>query len=250
MLDCMAQFLDHLTIDGCYFCSRRHGGLGKARHGAREGMLFVLALLVLVCIRIWVVLPPRAISWPASLKTRKLAVFLGSGGHTTEALRLVSTLDFQRYTPRTYIISHGDHLSGQKAVELEASDASPQYRLLSVPRARRVHQSFFSTPATLLLSLCMAVYYVTLAPLLTRDYFADVLILNGPGTCLPLCMAVYLNRFLGLHSPKLIYIESFARVTTLSLSGKLLRPFVDRFVVQWPQLARNGGREEYRGWLI
>ena len=42
-----------------------------------------------------------------------------AGGHTTEALALVSGLDFARYTPRTYIISDGDTLSAQKARELE-----------------------------------------------------------------------------------------------------------------------------------
>ena len=42
-----------------------------------------------------------------------------AGGHTTEALALVSALDFERYTPRTYIISDGDTLSAQKARELE-----------------------------------------------------------------------------------------------------------------------------------
>jgi beta-1,4-N-acetylglucosaminyltransferase len=37
-------------------------------------------------------------------------------------------------------------------------------------------------------------------------------------------------QFLGLPSPKLIYIESFARVRSLSLSGKLLQRLVDRSV--------------------
>ena len=76
----------------------------------------------------------------AASDTCGLAVFLGSGmkrgvaknvkltnkpyheragGHTTEALALVSALDFARYTPRTYIISDGDTLSAQKAHELE-----------------------------------------------------------------------------------------------------------------------------------
>jgi len=38
------------------------------------------------------------------------------------------------------------------------------------------------------------------------------------------------SQFLGLSSPRVIYVESFARVRSLSLSGKLLRPFVDRSV--------------------
>lgn len=83
-------------------------------------------------------------------------------------------------------------------------------------------------------------------------------------------------QILGLRYTKIIYVESFARVTSLSLSAKLLRPFVDSFVVQWPQLAeqteasrvdvdekailtdkRGGlvrqwlaGRTIYKGWLV
>jgi hypothetical protein len=33
-----------------------------------------------------------------------------------------------------------------------------------------------------------------------------------------------------------VFIESFCRVQSLSLSGLLLYPLVDEFVVQWPQL--------------
>ncbi len=39
------------------------------------------------------------------------------------------------------------------------------------------------------------------------------------------------GKFMGFPSPKLIYVESFARVNSLSLSGKLLRPFVDKCVM-------------------
>lgn len=153
-----------------------------------------------------------------------------AGGHTSEALRLISALDFCRYTPRTYIISNGDTLSSQKAVALEklkANSASPQivsesfgliescilhglidfsqsrdtdnqYKLLIIPRARYVHQSLLLTPPTAFLSLLVCIYHVTVAPLFLsrspRSPFADVLILNGPGTCFVLCGAIYLNK--------------------------------------------------------
>ena len=35
-------------------------------------------------------------------------------------------------------------------------------------------------------------------------------------------------QFFGLQTPLVIYIESFARVKSLSLSGKLIRPLADR----------------------
>src|SRR5947209_5429608 len=72
-----------------------------------------------------------------------------------------------------------------------------QYRILTVPRARKVHQSLLTVPITTFRSLLSCIYHVTAASMLhpkTRPYFADVLILNGPGTCLPLCCAVYINR--------------------------------------------------------
>jgi len=107
------------------------------------------------------------------------------------------------------------------------------------------------TPPTALMSFLMCIYHTTVSPILFRGAarlpFADILILNGPGTCFVLCAAIYVNKFLGLPAPKLLYVESFARVQSLSLSGTLLRPFVDRFIVQWPQLETKG---EYHGWLV
>ncbi|KAH7927148.1 glycosyltransferase family 1 protein [Leucogyrophana mollusca] len=203
----------------------------------------------------------RTVSNPA---TRSLAIFLGSGGHTSEAMMLASALDFSRYSPRIYVVSEGDTLSAQKAATLEqlkAADASSpngqmrkQYKLEMIPRARRVHQSLLTTAPTAILSLLSCIYLVSIKPLLRkgafRQPFADVLILNGPGTCVILCVAVLLNQLIGLPSPRVIYVESFARVRSLSLSGKLLHHIVDRFVVQWPDLVQRGGREECHGWLV
>lgn len=41
---------------------------------------------------------------------------------------------------------------------------------------------------------------------------------------------VHMIQFFGVPAPRMVYVESFARVNSLSLSGKLLRPFVDRCV--------------------
>ncbi|KAH9961596.1 oligosaccharide biosynthesis protein Alg14-like protein [Russula dissimulans] len=195
-------------------------------------------------------------------ETCHLAVFLGSGGHSSEALSLVSTLNFSRYTPRTYLISEGDPLSEQKAVALEQlkTEASAEslrstapiggYHILTIPRARRVHQNILTVPFTALRSLLAAVYHVTLGPRLSGETTFDVLLVNGPGTCVVLCLAAYINRFFGLPSPRLVYVESFARVRALSLTGKLLRPMVDRFIVQWPDLLQDRARGEYHGILV
>ncbi|KEP48526.1 putative UDP-N-acetylglucosamine transferase subunit Alg14-like protein [Rhizoctonia solani 123E] len=190
------------------------------------------------------------------LSTRSLAVFLGSGGHTTEALTLVSSLDFDKFSPRTYIISDGDSLSAKKAIVLEnlKKPGNSEYRILTMPRARRVHQSLASTPFTAFHSLVWTLRFVTLPAILSKAKFADALLINGPGTCVALVLVAYFNRFWWLESPRIIYVESFARVNHLSLSGKLVRPLADRFLVQWPNLAQTDclglGTSHHRGWLV
>lgn len=185
-----------------------------------------------------------------SSSTRSLAVFLGSGGHTSEALTLVSSLDFDKYTPRTYIISEGDTLSAKKAAALETLNkpGNSEYKILTMPRARRVHQSLATTPFTAARSLLWTFQMMTFS----KKSLADVLVINGPGTCVVLALVAYFNRFWGLESPRIIYIESFARVSRLSLSGKLIRPLADRFLVQWPNLVQTAGlgKPEHRGWLV
>lgn len=66
-----------------------------------------------------------------------------------------------------------------------------------------------------------------------------------------LVLVSYIRRIFGLSYTKIIYVESFARVKTLSLSAKLLKPFVDKMVVQWPDMGgAEGRRVDYRGWLV
>ncbi|KAG2036090.1 glycosyltransferase family 1 protein [Suillus americanus] len=227
----------------------------------------LLSFLLFFCVRLFfVIFSSRRIRLasanPTPLRTCSIGIFLGSGGHTSEALKLASALDFGRYTPRTYIVSEGDAFSAQKALALEHikatnhvfSDDRPQYKLFIIPRARRVHQSLLSTPPDAVKSLLACVYLVSVRPLFKkgafREPFVDLLILNGPGTCVILCAAILLNRIIRLPSPRVMYVESFARVKSLSLSGKLLYHFTDCFVVQWPDLVQPGGREIYRGCLV
>ena len=46
-----------------------------------------------------------------------------------------------------------------------------------------------------------------------------------------------------------VWVESLAGVTKISVSGRLARLFVSRFIVQWPDLATDG-RAEYHGSLL
>ncbi|KAI7866767.1 oligosaccharide biosynthesis protein Alg14-like protein, partial [Spinellus fusiger] len=161
-------------------------------------------------------------------KQCKTVIVLGSGsGHTAEMLHLIQGLDKHNYSPRLYLMSEGDCLSAEKVLQWE-KDAT-DYTLHTLPRARRVGQCYWTVPWSVLRALFGSLPWV----LLSRP---ELILCNGPGQCVPICMLAYLPRLAGLPFAQLFYVESFARVSSLSLTGKLLSPFVDRFLVQWPQL--------------
>lgn len=58
----------------------------------------------------------------------------------------------------------------------------------------------------------------------------DVIITTGVLAIVPMCL---LAKMFG---KRLIYIESFAKVTSPTKTGKLLYRFADQFYVQWPQM--------------
>ena len=61
----------------------------------------------------------------------------------------------------------------------------------------------------------------------------DLVMTNGPGTALPISYIYWIVSKLLLFNikAKIIFVESFCRVTELSLTGKLIRPIVNKFVV-------------------
>ena len=60
----------------------------------------------------------------------------------------------------------------------------------------------------------------------------DVIVCTGVLAMIPICLIAK------LAGKKLIYIESFAKVTSATQSGKLLYKFADQFYVQWEQMLK------------
>lgn len=189
----------------------------------------------------------RLAAQPAGGAPVRTMAVLGSGGHTAEMLSLLQTLDRSVYSPREYIIATTDHTSAQRIETFEASapsatDASPQHRLLLLPRSREVGQSYASSVLTTLYALVHAVVVV----LRSRP---SLLLCNGPGTCIPIAAVAIGMRWLGIKYCTVIYVESICRVESLSLSGKLLLPFADHFLVQWPNLVAKYPKARFIGRL-
>jgi UDP-N-acetylglucosamine:LPS N-acetylglucosamine transferase len=63
----------------------------------------------------------------------------------------------------------------------------------------------------------------------------------------PGCLMCFLGKLLGA---KVIWLDSITNVEQLSLSGRLIRPFADLLLVQWPELAARYPKAEYIGAVI
>jgi len=64
-----------------------------------------------------------------------------------------------------------------------------------------------------------------------------LLLVNGPGTCIPPVLAAFILRACRLADCKIVFIESVCRVHSVSLSGRVAMLLVDSFLLQWPQPA-------------
>ncbi|XP_066048508.1 UDP-N-acetylglucosamine transferase subunit ALG14 isoform X2 [Chamaea fasciata] len=85
-----------------------------------------------------------------------LLVVAGSGGHTTEILRLLSCLS-ESYSPRHYVLADSDKMSEAKIRSFEEKRAETfsksQFSLDRIPRSREVRQSWISSVVTTLYSI-------------------------------------------------------------------------------------------------
>ena len=265
--------------------------------GLLSAFLLLLPLLVLIptsllIYRLLVILNPRR-NKPLRHGRRNphepthLLIVLGSGGHTAEMLGLLDRavndpdpnrrLDWKDFAHRTWVVGSGDSISAERAKEFEematglgtqetlmkgkvkgATDLGPgTYEIVTVPRAREIHQSVWTAPLSCL--QCMQSCWT----LLTKDTdkrkkdFPDLILCNGPATATVLVFTSVVLRLFDVkqastkNKMRTVYVESWARVKRLSLSGTLLSKVVDRFLVQWPQLERKyRGRVEYAGVLV
>lgn len=248
-------------------------------------LITLLAFLILATIRLLTILPPLR-KRPSRARRRgsptHLLIVLGSGGHTAEMLSMLENLDPRSYHHRTYIVGEGDTLSVKRAIHFEEmlkdeahyglsvgngrlKDASGQdrygsYIVLTVPRARKIHQSLITTPMSCLLTLTATLRVLStsreriMGPRVPAA--PDLMLTNGPATSAIVILASLILRFFdftgsGHARTRIIFIESFARISSLSLSAKCVWPMVDRLLVQWEGLKGKAcGRAEHAGLMV
>lgn len=72
----------------------------------------------------------------------------------------------------------------------------------------------------------------------------DYVVTTGVHTAGPMCCIAK------LFGAKIIYIETFANICTKTVTGKLLYPISDLFIVQWESMLKLYPDATYGGWIF
>jgi beta-1,4-N-acetylglucosaminyltransferase len=154
----------------------------------------------------------------------RILFIVGSGGHTAQMLKLMDKLNFKG--DYGYVINADDVVTRQKL--------KMGKKIYALINPRRYNESFFN-------KFIRTIYDFFEALIILKDY--DIIISAGPGLTVPI---FYAGKIMG---KKLIFLESWSRVNTPSLSGRLVYPISHLFFVQWPQLKKKYPKSIYAGRL-
>ena len=179
--------------------------------------------------------------------TYRFLVVLGSGGHTSEMLMMLK--QFGEKNDRidwTFVVADSDTTSIPRIPVVLGEDFA--YTVIRTPRIRNVGESFVWAILRLPLILINSVKIVSHTD-------PDVLITNGPGTCVPIIVGACIVQIFSIAFKRIfcVFVESFCRVKTVSLSGKIVYPLVDKFLLQWPPTAdvsKKYPHAVYRGRIL
>jgi len=139
-------------------------------------------------------------------KNKKICFAASSGGHYEQLLMLKPLMD--KYD--SFIVT-------EKTKYVTAVKGVRTYYVKQVNRREK----------TFLLRL-IANSFISLGIMIKEK--PDIVICTGVLAMIPLCLLAKIFR------KKLIYIESFAKVTSPTESGKLLYKYADQFYVQWESM--------------
>jgi UDP-N-acetylglucosamine:LPS N-acetylglucosamine transferase len=156
------------------------------------------------------------------MKKLRVLLIMGSGGHTAEMLMLEQLLgDRFEYE---YLINSEDQVTPGRI----------RGKIHKLQNPRPYKARWFSMVRDTLAGLFRSIE-------LMRDF--DAVISAGPGVTVPV---FYAAKLVG---KKTIFLESWSRVQSKSVSGRLCYPVADLFFVQWPELKKKYPNAIYAGRL-
>jgi len=146
----------------------------------------------------------------------ELCVVCSAGGHLSEAIDALKMTTLEKFFV-TF---------GEPHVRMMLKDEQVYYVL-------DPHKSIFKYVLNIIQSFVLV--------LKTRP---KVIFSTGAGIAIATCL------FGKLIGSKVIFLESGARITTASMTGRLMYYFADEFIVQWEPLLKHYPNAKYYGSLI
>ena len=156
---------------------------------------------------------------------KKRVLFISStGGHLTELLQLkelFSKYDYHIITEKT---------KNNLALKEEYGDKI-NYMIFGTK------DHMLTYPFKLLGNCFRSIYfYFKIHP--------DYIITTGAHTAGPMCC---IGKIFG---SRIIFIESFANITSKTITGRLVYKFADKFIIQWKSMKKLYPNGEYGGWIF
>ena len=155
---------------------------------------------------------------------KKVLFISSTGGHLTELLELKELFSKYDY-----------HIITEKTTSnLKLKDKHPG-KVDYLIYGTKDHK--LSYPIKLLANCFKSLYlYFKIRP--------DYIITTGAHTAGPMCC---IGK---IFSSKIIYIETFANITTKTITGRLIYYFADLFIVQWKKMLKLYPKATYGGWIF
>lgn len=148
----------------------------------------------------------------------KVCLVSSSGGHFEQLVRLLPLLDHYD----GYVVTE------ETGYDLDLPEGVRAYRVSPMDRTDR-------GIARELVSAFVAAWRIL------RRERPDVVVSTG---ALPALPTLILGKLMGA---KVVYLESFAKVSTPNKAGRLVYRFADRFYVQWEPMLRHYPNAIYKG---
>jgi len=152
---------------------------------------------------------------------KKVLFISSTGGHLNELLQLSPLFNNYNY----HIITEKD-----KSTQNLKETYNEKISYLKYGSRKRI----ITYPFIFLFNCFKSLYfYIRIRP--------KYIVTTGTHTAVPIC---YLGKLFG---SKIIFIETFANIDTKTLSGKLVYPIANLFIVQWEEMLKLYPKAVYGG---
>ena len=157
--------------------------------------------------------------------TKKRVMFIAStGGHLQELLQLKGMFKDYNYSLITEKTKSKLYLKEEYGKRVKFLLYGTKHNILIYP---------FKLLINCFISLF---YYFKFRP--------DYIVTTGVHTAGPMCC---IGKIFG---SKIIYIETFANIVTKTVTGRMLYPISDKFIVQWESMKELYPKADFGGWIF